>query len=134
MAAFSGKAGKVKVSTVDVAEVTKWTAEETTEVHKHASSSSGGWKMAVAGVNDISGSIEGKFDAAGTQDLKKNTSITLTLATDGELTPKGTLTGNAVIESISYEVDVDTGATVGFVANWQGDGAWTRTGCFAETA
>lgn len=134
MATFSGKNGKVKVGQDEVAEVTKWTAEEKTEVHKHASSSSAGWKRAVPGTHDISGTVEGKFDNTGTVPFKKGTSLTLVLATDGEASPKGTLTGAAVIESMSFEVDIDSGATVGFVANWQGDGQWTKTGCFAEPA
>lgn len=134
MAAFSGKDGKVKVGTQEIAEVTKWTAEEKVEIHKHASSSSGGWKRAVVGVFDISGTIEAKYDDQGTVPLKKGTTFTLLLATDDGTTPKGTLTGNAVVESISFEIDIDSGATVGFVANWQGDGEWTKTGCFAEPA
>ncbi|GAB4133034.1 MAG: hypothetical protein Kow0040_14760 [Thermogutta sp.] len=133
MAAISGKEGKVKVGTTEVAQVTKWSFEETAEVDKFAHSGSAGYKDGVAGSKDVKGSIEAKFAESGTQPFDVGDRVSLELLTDGGATPKGSLSGDAIIASISLEVDIDGGGAVGFSASFEGVGAWTKTGVFAKT-
>lgn len=132
MALISGKDGKVKVATTEVAQVTKWTFEESAEVDKFAHSDSAGYKDGVAGSKDVKGSIEAKFADAGTSPFDVGDRISLELLTDGELTPKGSLTGDAIIASMSVEVDIDTGNAIGFSASYEGVGAWTKAGMFLK--
>lgn len=126
MAVFSGNGGSVSAGG-DVAEVTKWTAEESAAIDKFGSSSSGGWKNGVAGTKDIKGSVEAKIDAAEGMPFDAGDSVSMVLtAVTGS-----TLSGTALIASISYETDIDTGKAVGFTANWEGVGAWSKAGAFA---
>jgi len=133
MALFSGKDGQVKVGTNQVGHVTKWTAETSANIDKVGTSDSSGWKDGAAGSKDIKGTIEGKFADSGNALFEEGDTVALELLTDSETSPKGKMSGNALIASIGYEVDVDTGALVGFTANWEGIGAWTKTGVFAKS-
>lgn len=132
MAAISGSDGKVKVGTTEVAQVTKWTFEESAEVDKFAHSGSSGYKDGVAGSKDVKGSLEAKFSEAGTQLFDVGDRVSLELLTDSGMTPKGSLTGDAIIAGISLEVDIDSGGAIGFSASFEGVGAWTKTGIFAK--
>ncbi len=133
MSAFSGKDGIVKVGAVQVAEVTKRDVELTVEVAKYASSSTAGWKAAVVGPKDITGNVEAMCNDTGVAPFGEGDIVTLLLATDSGATPKGSLTGSAVIKSLSYEVDPGTGAPVSWKASFEGNGAWTKTGVFSTT-
>ena len=115
MAAISGKDGKVSVDGTDIAEVTGWTLERTSNNPAWASSSIPGRKQRVAGVQDASGTIEGKLDVANTpmgDGLVEGGSVTLNLyvnATQFFVVP-------ALIDSISFECDMDEGEVVSFSA------------------
>lgn len=127
---FSGKSGGV----TGIAEVTKWSATHEANVWTGGTSSSGGWQRAVAGVEKFSGSIEAKFQDAGDATLDVGQIVELTLVTDDGGTPIGSLSGDALITSIDYEVDIETGDPVGFTANFESDGEWDKTGVFAVSA
>jgi len=132
MAGFSGSAGAVKVGTALVADVTKWSAEQKVEVSKYGSSSTSGWKAAVAGTKEISGDFSAVLQDTGSAPIDVGDVVSLTLQTDQGTTPKGTLMGSAVISGIKYEVNPDTGEVISFVASFEGSGAWTKTGVFAK--
>lgn len=132
MAGFSGSAGAVKVGTALVADVTKWSAEQKTEVSKYGSSSTSGWKAAVAGTKEITGEFEAVLQDTGSAPFDVGSTVSLTLQTDQGTTPKGTLSGSAIISSIKYEVNPDTGEVIKFTASFEGNGAWTKSGVFAS--
>lgn len=123
MATYSGKNGKVKIGSSYLADVTKWSAEHKANVATFGSSDSNGWKKAVAGVEELTGDIEAKLTASlSAAPIAVGTSLALDLETgSGNLQ----LTGNAIVTSISYEVDIDNGEPVGLKASFQSDGAWT---------
>jgi len=124
MPAFSGKTGKVKVGQNYVADVTKWSATHKSNVTTYGSSDSQGWKLAVAGIEELTGDFEAKLPAAAsTIPVSIGTSVGLVLET-GNLK----LSGNAMITEISYEVDIDSGSPVGFKASFVSDGPWTYSG------
>ncbi len=124
MAAFSGKNGSVKLGNTTVADVTKWTASHKANVATFASSSTGGWKVAVPGTEELSGDIEAKLqDSVATIPIDVNTLVSLELNT-GRLK----LSGQAIITQIDYEVDIDAGAPVGFRASWVSSGEWSYSG------
>jgi len=124
MAAFSGRSGKVKVGQNYLADVTKWSATHKSNVTTFGSSDSGGWKLAVAGTEEISGDLEAKLQSdAVSAPISVGSIIGLVLET-GNLK----LSGNAIVSEIAYEVDIDTGAPVGFKASFVSSGAWTYSG------
>jgi len=124
MAAFSGRSGKVKVGETNLADVTKWSATHKSNVTTFGSSDSSGWKLAVAGTEEITGDIEAKLQSGATSaPISVGSTISLVLET-GSLK----LSGNAMVSEIAYEVDIDTGAPVGFKASFVSSGAWTYSG------
>lgn len=123
MPAYSGKNGKVKVGSNYLADVTKWSAEHKANVATFGSSSSNGWKHAVSGVEELSGDLEAKLQTAiSSPPIVVGAQIALELETGGNNLQ---LTGNAVVTSVSYDVDIDSGEPVGLKASFVSDGAWT---------
>jgi predicted secreted protein len=114
----------VKVGQNHLADVTKWSATHKSNVTTFGSSDSGGWKLAVAGTEEISGDLEAKLQSdAVSAPISVSSIIGLVLET-GNLK----LSGNAIVSEIAYEVDIDTGAPVGFKASFVSSGAWTYGG------
>lgn len=116
MAGISGKNGKVEVTTsvpatADAAEITGWRYTETSNNPAWASSGTAGHKTRVAGVGDGSGSADFKYDPDITPadvGLVKGALVTLKLYINAVVFH----TISAIIDSISYEVDVNDGETV----------------------
>lgn len=121
MPAFSGKDGSVMIGQQEIADVTKWSAEHKVATGRFGSSTSGGWKQSVPGVQEITGDFEAKLQETGNYPTV-GVSATMTLDT-GQLT----LNGSAIITSVSLEVDMDNGEPVGFKASFESNGAWTIT-------
>ena len=119
MAAYSGKNGTVTIGGGAVAQITKWTLEESVEVDKFGHSGSQGRKDGVAGCADIKGSFEAKLSSGGSPPAVGNT-VTLALS-DGQTTRSG----QAIIQSVSVECDIDTGKAVSFSANFEGILNWS---------
>ena len=121
--AFSGKDGKVRIGASDLAEITGWTFNPTSNNPSWASSSTGGYKTRVAGVKDGSGSIEGKYDKTDPIDdsIKEGDCVTLELFQDA--TRKFIVP--AIIEGMTFEQDMDDGEVVSWSADFATTGAWT---------
>ncbi len=122
-AGISGKDGDVKIGSTQIAEITKWGFNPKANVPKYASNKTGGYKAAVAGIKDGSGSLEGKWDPAipATTVIAPGTSVTLKLyinATQFWSVP-------SIIEGFKHDVDLDTGEIVSWSADFQTNGAWT---------
>jgi len=126
MAAYSGQNGKVLAGAVTLAEITKWTFDPKANISKWASSTTPGYKKAVAGVKDGAGGFDFKVDNTvapylESQGVKEGDSVTLNLYLDATryfIVP-------AYIESHHYEVDMDEGPVVSGSATFTTNGAWT---------
>jgi len=108
MAVHHGKNGKVKLTTNVVAEVTRWSANETVEV---ASSTAMGdtSQTHIAGIPGWTASVAANYDPADTNGqvaLTIGASVTLGLYSDGDGVGKKYLSGTATVTSISYETDL----------------------------
>lgn len=112
--ARSGKYGSVLVDG-SALEVINWTLDGKAEVFKYGL---GGFKRAVVGVLDCSGT----FEALGTPPAP-GSQVTLVLKEGG--TEGRTFTGNAVIKNVSTSVNIDTGDLVRYRVDFEGDGEWT---------
>jgi len=118
------KTGSGGSSTTDVPDVTKWTVNPKAENLAYASSSTGGWKKRMAGTLDVSGSIDVKCNDTDKIEsfFKPGEKIAVM-----ELYMNETLkySGPAIIDDISVETDIDTGAIISATINFSGDGPWT---------
>ena len=121
MSAFSGKDGTVLIGSGAVNEVTKFTIEDKCNVGKWGSNLSAGWKKALAGVCEKTGTVEFKIPESGSADMDVGDEVTLTLKPDGSATQSGL----AVIEAVSMEVDVSEGGPTTASFTWHANGAWT---------
>ena len=117
MVNYSGKDGSVLIGGSTVAHITSWSFNPTSNNPSWASSSTFGFKTRLAGVQDGSGSMEGKL-----------TSWALPFQMPGEVGDKVVLilrvvtgvdfTVRAIIDSITYNVDVDDGDVVSWSADF----------------
>jgi hypothetical protein len=124
MAVISGVAGSVQIGSSALVECTGWTFNKKVSVHKYASCATGGFKAAVPGVKDGSGSISGKYDDADPIEdaIDVGDSVTLKLYVDAD----DFYSVPSVIESLDLTVDIDEGEIVGWEAGFQTNGAWTN--------
>lgn len=124
MAALSGKNGKITIGSSDLAEITSWSFNPTSNNPAWASSSNAGYKVREAGVKDGSGSFEGKYDKADqiNDRITVGDKVTLLLYIDAS----SFFSVPAIIDSISYEVDIDDGEIVSFTCDFSTNGAWTN--------
>lgn len=129
MALHSGKTGTVTWNSGTVSHVTSWQCTETVNSSAWGSSNTAGYKHRVAGTKDWSGTFAAKYDSSIAPVVGEGTraegatpvSLVLTLATNE------TLTGNAMIESVALDVNVDTGDVIGYTCTFGGNGPLTRT-------
>ncbi len=124
MSVISGKDGKVMIGATTLADITFWTLATASNNPAYASSATSGHKKRVAGVKDASGSIQGKLDVADpvTDDFDEGDAVTLLLYIDATRF----YSVPAIIDSINFEVDIDTGEVIGWTADYSADGAWTK--------
>ena len=124
MPTISGKDGHVKIGAADVAEITAWSLNTTSNNPAYASSSTGGYKRRVSGVKDATGSIAFKLDPADpvTDDFDEGDHVTLLLYVDATRF----YSVPAVIDAINLEVDIDSGDIIGGRAEFSANGAWTK--------
>lgn len=123
-AAISGKDGDVKIASTSVSEVGAWTFNPKANTVKYASNKTGGYKRAVAGVKDATGTANCKFDPATlpTASLAEGTGVTLLLYLNATLY----YSVPSVIDDLRYNVDIDGGEIVSFDVNFSSNGAWTN--------
>lgn len=119
MAAISGKGGSATFNSSQILQVTRWTLTHRSNNSAWASSSTSGYRNRVAGVKDWQGTIHAKYDASIVPEVGEI--ATLSLALDGS----DSASGQAIIDEIELEVDIDTGQVVGYVLAYSGAGALT---------
>jgi len=121
MASISGSGGSVNDGSA-IADVTTWSAEVTGNVTAYGSSDGAGWKQRKLGTKDITGTISVKLATGAAKPYTMGQEIAvLTLTADGSTS----LSGPAVIESVSYNVDIDNGEPVGAEISFGANGAWS---------
>lgn len=127
MAVLSGKDGSVTWNGGAISQVTFWKCNETSNNSAWASSSTEGFKHRVCGVRDWTGEFHAKYDGSIAptvgQGSISGTAVALTL----KINDTETLTGNAIIDAVELEVDINTGDVVGYVCRYSGTGTLTRT-------
>lgn len=129
MSMFSGINGTVKFGSPASDSgiiVHGWTFNPSTAVHKRSHNQSGGFKAAVAGARDSSGTIMVSLDKNGHFPFHDNDDITLQLHVDDS--GSNYFSVPAIIESTPVELDIDDGQIVGGTFAFQGNGPWTGHG------
>ena len=127
MAAITGIEGDVIKDGVQICETTKWSFEPTSNNFPYVSTKTRGYTRREAGSKDGSGSIEGKWDPAspvygtGNGQVQEGASVTLLLYLDDFQY----LSIPALLKDFRWEVDMDTGDLVTWVANFSESDAWT---------
>ena len=123
MATESGKDGKIMLGAAELAEITLWRFKTSAKNLAYASSASGGFKKRLRGVKEGAGYIAFKIDPTDpiTDQLTEGDNVTLLLHLDDA----NFYSVPAVIESLTLEVDIDTGDVVGGAADFATTGAWT---------
>lgn len=105
MAVISGKNGSVG----SYSEITGWSLNWTSNNPSYASSDTAGWKKRVAGMQDVTGSFEGKWD--GSAEVAAGDEVSgLVLNLDASQS----YTLDAVIDGVSFECNIDDGEIIGF--------------------
>ena len=122
-AAISGYAGDVKIGSTSIIEITKWSFNPKINVSKYASNKTSGYKAAVPGVRDGSGTAEGKWVGVNPvyTTVYEGLLATLNLYIDAV----SFWAVPSCIESFKIDVDLDNGEIVGWSADFQTNGAWT---------
>jgi hypothetical protein len=112
MATHSGHEGLIKIASATVAEITSFTTDETTDtiedtqlsdVHKTFLAGQQGWTASCEGHLDVS-------DATGQELMKNGDTVTVIFYPIGEVAGDITLTGTAIVNSLSR--NNSSGATV----------------------
>jgi len=127
MAAVSGKTGTVKVGANAQTQVTKWSFEPSTPVHKWASNTTSGHKTGVAGPRDAKGTIETKVDTNVIWAAGESVTLILVGASSGD-----TITVPAIVATAPVNVDIDNGEPISATYTFEAVGAWTGAGIFAS--
>lgn len=128
---ISGKHGRVKVAGTALTDVTKWSLTPKSENQAYASSHTNGRKKRIAGVGDSSGSFDTKYDSATGPKFREGQEVTLQLRVN-KTDPGDGFDVEAIIDEVSYEVDLDSGAIVAENYTFSGNGALTGIGTFAS--
>ncbi len=123
MAAYSGQNGKVLVGSTTLAEITGWKFDPSVFVDVWASSTSPGFKKRLAGVKDATGSFDFKVDDTSEQwdTFDEGDSVTLKLYLDGTKF----FTVPAIIDKLSFAVDINDGPAVTGTATFGSNGTYT---------
>lgn len=123
MAKHHGKNGLVKIGANAVAEVTRWTIQETADT-SDTTAMRQSWQTHLTNIPAWSGTVEGWYDPADTNGqvaLVIGGSVTIGLYSDGDAAGKQYFSGTASITQRSVEGAVN--GTVSFSINITGNGA-----------
>jgi hypothetical protein len=121
---ISGSRGDVLLNTTQVSEVTKWSFNPKIESKAYTSNKTLGTKKRIKSNKDGSGSVEGIWDPWDpiTDHLEEGTEVSLKLQHEtGQfwLVP-------AIIESLTFDVDIDSGDVEKWTADFSTTGVWTN--------
>lgn len=120
MAAMSGKDGKVTFSAVVIVDTLSWTLTKTTNAKSYGSNATSGGTRRVAGRTDWTGSFTFAMQS-GVEEITEGSSAAIIL----NINATKTFTGTAMIETVAYNVDVNTGDIITGTATFGSNGAIT---------
>lgn len=120
---ITGRDGDVKIGAVQISEIMKWSFNPKINLVKYASNKTGGYKQAIGGIKEGTGSLDGAWDPADPAytPLIEGTSVTLKLyinATQFWSVP-------CIIESFTHGANIDAGELVAWSASFWSAGGWT---------
>jgi len=121
MAVASGRGGTVSIGSA-LANVTSWSYSASANTSAWGSNDTDGYKDRVYGVKEASGSVEFKLATAGGFPADVGTAAVAITLSDGDGTR---FSGNCFVDSISVELDADSGEVVGGTIEWSSDGSFT---------
>lgn len=123
MATISGKSGTITVSNSAVAEITGWSLTTTSNNPAYASNATSGHKTRRGGVKDFTGTADYVYDTAADihDTLATGNTVTLVLSMDGT----ENISCPSIIDSITYNVDINDGGIVGGVVSFSATAAPT---------
>lgn len=131
MAYFSGSTATIHwAATGGVAaeesHIIAWSLTTACNVSKFATNSTSGWKDAVAGVKEWSGTITGVMDDTDGVAFDEGDAILIELHVDGD--DDNYYSGTGIISGFSTDVDIKEGPEQEWEIQFEGKGALTRTG------
>jgi hypothetical protein len=107
-------------------EVTRFVIADSVQKREYGHDKSNGWQAAVAGIRKATITIDAMV-VKDTGELAAGQQVYLELYPLGE--DCGTAaTGGALVDSVNYTTDIETGAPVSFTATLSSIGAWTGLG------
>lgn len=124
MAGFSGRNGKIRIGSSDLAEITSWSFNPTANNPSWASSTSPGFKVRECGVRDGTVSFEGKYDV--TDRINERFQVGDKVIVQLFYNATEFFTAPIIIDGITYECDMDDGEVFSFSVDASTDGAWTQ--------
>ncbi len=133
MAATDGKGGTVYIGSAPVLRVNQWSLDIDSNMLETTSWTTGTdtWRTYVAGLNNVTGTISGFWDAAGGSTAQKTlqdniftpASVTIVLEADQDAGGKYSMTAFLSRQTVSADID----GTVDISWDIQGSGAVTYT-------
>ena len=123
MPMLSGQDGKVIADAVEVANITRWKFETKSNTVAYASSATGGFRQRLPGVRHGAGTVAFVLstDTPVQNQLAEGDQLTLKLHVDTD----NFYSVPAVVETLSLDVDIDTGDPAGGRFKFVTAGAWT---------
>jgi len=123
---LSGVGGTVKTggTPADLFHVRNWNATINSKTSQFATNSSGGWDITVAGAKNWEGAFEMVVDDTETPGVEEGDLIDIQLHGDAS----NYFSGEARVESVDYDVDINEGTEIPVTVNFKGHGALTRNG------
>lgn len=103
-------------NTTKIVDVTKWSMDRETEDLTYASCGTNGFRLRVAGIEDVSGVIEGVMDDTAPIETFLSPGQRVNLVLYRNRTMGHRL--NVIILSVSEETDIEEGALTRWQANW----------------
>lgn len=128
---ISGVGGDCIIGSTPVHEIKKWSFKPKSENKDYASNYTGGYKKRVLSVKDATGTLDFVWDPWNpiTAVLDVGTAVILklqTVATQFYLVP-------AIVDDLSLDVDIETGAVESGTISFSLNGAWTNPVALAAT-
>ena len=128
---ITGDALIAGATAVQIHEVKKWSWKPKAENKDYASNITAGVKKRIPGVKDATGTIDGVWDPYNpiTTQVDVGATITLHLQT----TTAQYIVAPVIIDDLSIEVDIETGAVDSWTMSFSSNGAWTNAVALAAT-
>lgn len=128
---ISGIGGDLLIAGTQIHEVKKWSFKPKIDTKDYASNITAGYKKRVLAVKDASGTIDGVWDPWDpiTTQMDVGSLVTLHL----QLMTGQFISAPSIIDDLSIEVDIETGAVESWTASFSANGAWVNAIALSAT-